>query len=191
MKIPSLPPALLVALPLALASAACVPRWHVISQTSPDPLVGMSEFSVEPLHFEHTRVGEKTEEEYLSGKDPGQEESWRADKAGMSERFAAGLSSAASGLRLTGPGGPGPVILPTVRFIETGYYAGVSQRDTELTMRVQIMSTEGNLLDEIEIHSAISASLLNPASGTRMRQAAEDLGGVTAKYVKTRVTRAK
>jgi hypothetical protein len=55
-------------------------------------------------------------------------------------------------------------------------------------MRVQILSSDGVLIDDVTIRSVIAASKANPASGTRFRQAAEDLGRVTADYVQKRST---
>jgi hypothetical protein len=54
-------------------------------------------------------------------------------------------------------------------------------------MRVQILASDGALLDDVALQSVIGASLMAPASGTRMRMAGEDLGHVTGDYIRKRV----
>src|SRR5215472_13290260 len=88
---------LALAIPLALI-AGCGPRWTVVRQATPDPFAGRPEFAVEPLRFDNLVVGDKSEPEYLAGKDNDQRASWQTDKTGMSERFAVGLGGAGEGI---------------------------------------------------------------------------------------------
>ena len=178
-------------LPLLLVILSCLPgcgpRWSVIAQASPDPLVGARTFYVEPIHFDPPIIGEKTEGEYLAGKSPDQRDGWLTDKTETSKRYASALMSESTGLLFPVQPAPGVFIVrPIVGFVEPGFYAYVA-RPTEVRMRVQILSSDGALIDEIAIRSLIGASLMNPASGTRLRQAGEDLGRVTAEYLKKRV----
>ena len=178
---------LFLVLTSSLSSLACAPAWTVVRQTSPDPFVGRPQFSVEPLHFEDVTVGEKSGVEYSAGKHAESRESWRTDQEAMSERFTAGLAAEERGLQIGGPGTSNMVVRPVVTFVEPGFYAYVASQPTELAMSIQVLDVDGHLLDEIEIHSEIGATMINPSSGTRLRQAAEHLGKVAAKYLIGRV----
>jgi len=54
-------------------------------------------------------------------------------------------------------------------------------------MRIQILSSEGAIVDEIKVPSMIGASMIYASSGTRLRMAGEDLGRVTADYLRKRI----
>jgi hypothetical protein len=180
----------LLLLPIALFAllfTACGPRWTVVRQATPDPFAGKPDFTIEKIHFDNLRVGGKSEQEYLDGKDDSQRASWQADKEAMSEAFAVALSTSEQGLSI-GPVRPNAAIVrPIVTFIEPGFYVGVAAGNTRVNIGVQVLDARGAVLDEITISSTIAASMGNPASGTRLREAAEDLGHVTAKYLHTRV----
>ncbi len=170
-----------------LASAACGPHWTVVRQAVPDPFVGKPQFTVEKVRFDGLRVGDKTETEYLSGKDDEQRRSWQTDKDAMSEAFAVGVASG-EGLSVGLPRPDAATVRPIVTFIEPGFYAGVAAGSTRVDVTVQVLNAQGVVLDEIQASSAVAASMTNPASGTRMREAAEDLGRITADYLHKRVT---
>ncbi len=182
-----------IALPMALlwallAATGCGPRWVVLRQAIPDPLLGAQVFYVEPIHFDPPMVGDKTEGEYLSEKDPGQRQSWQTDKHDTAERYLAAVVEASPTLKFATQPAPGVFIVrPIVSFIEPGFYAAVVARSTEVQMRVQVLASDGAILDEFTVRSYIGASMIYPASGTRMRLAGEDLGRVTADYLHKRV----
>jgi hypothetical protein len=172
---------------LALLSLGCAPRWAVIQQAVPDPFLSQHQFFIEAVHTDHLFVGELPEPVYLSGKTPEQQASWQIDKQDMIARYAEGVISDGEGLLF--PTQPNPssfIIRPIVERVEPGFYAFVAAYPTVVGMRVEILAPDGQLLDAISIQSVIGASMVNAASGTRMRQAAEDLGHVTASYLKTR-----
>ena len=172
---------------LASTTLGCAPRWTVIQQAVPDPFLTQRQFVIEGIHTDRLIVGDLPEALYLSRKTPEQQASWQADKQDMITRYAEGLISDGDGLLF--PTQPGPttfIVRPVVDFVEPGFYAFVASRPTEVGMRVEILAPSGQLLDAISVRSVIGASMINAASGTRMRQAAEDLGRVTAQYLKTR-----
>jgi hypothetical protein len=177
------------ALLLLSLATGCGPRWTVIRQATPDPFLHRPQFAVERLHFEWLRVGDKTEAEYMAEKTPEQKDSWDADKARMVEAFARSVAEAERGIQITpAPVQGGSIVRPIVTFIEPGFYAAIASGATRVHLTVQLLDAWGRPLDEIRIESAVPASMTNAASGTRMRQAAEDLGEVTAKYMQTRVS---
>jgi hypothetical protein len=171
---------------LSTLSFACGHPWTVIRQANPDPFVGRPDLLVEPLHFENTQVGEKSEAQYAAEKQPQEQDSWKADKQGMSERFEAGLMSEGEGALHVGGAG-GARVRPIVTFIEPGFYAYVASHPSQVEMDVQILDANGQVQDEIGVKVAVAASMTDPASGSRLRQAAERLGRIIAQYLKTRV----
>jgi hypothetical protein len=170
-------------------AGGCGPRWTFRRQAVPDPFVNQREYFIEPVHSENVvAVGDMSEAAYLAGKTPEQQASWQADKADMVTRYAEALIAEGEGLRfLTQPGPAAFIVRPIVDFIEPGFYAFVAAHATEVGMRVEILAPSGQLLDAISIHGVVGASMTNAASGTRMRQAAEQLGHITGEYLKTRV----
>jgi hypothetical protein len=175
-------------LAVAAPLTGCGPRWAIIRQASPDPLVGARSFYCEPIHYDPPSVGDKTEAQYLADKTTDQRDAWLTDKSDTSNRFVASLSGAIPEAGWVVQPAPGTFIIrPIVSFIEPGFYAGIVQSPTQLRMRVQILSSEGLVIDDIAIPSAIPGSMIYPASGQRMRLAGEDLGRVTAAYLRKRI----
>ncbi len=172
---------------LAALLTGCGPRWTIIAQTSPDPLLGARDFYIESIHFDPPMVGEKTEAEYQADKSPEQRDSWDADKRDTSGAYAAAIIETAPELRfVTQPAPRVFVVRPIVPFIEPGFYGGYISAPTQVLMHVQILASDGALVDEIAIRSLIGPSFINAASGTRLRQAGADLGRVTADYLHKR-----
>ncbi len=179
-------PALLV-LALALLLTGCGPRWVIVAQAVPDPLVGAKSFFIEPIHYEPLIVGAKSEPEFLAEKSADQRQSWIADKADTSREYSESLVSSIPEVHFLVQPAPGVFIVrPIVSFIEPGIYAAFYARPTEVQMRVQILASDGTLVDDITVRSLIGASMIYAASGSRMRLAGEDLGRVTADYLRKR-----
>jgi hypothetical protein len=183
--------ALTVAL-FALALLGCGPRWVVVLQTTPNPLVNQSKFSVLPIDFTGLEIGEKPEGLYLSEKSPEQRESFEGDKVGMNEEFTKALMSKARELGLdvvlaTGPNDAPFQIRPSVAWIEPGYFIGIMGAPSQVRMKLRIMTPDGRVLDEIGMKHLTGASVLTAASGSRFRKDGEGLGEWTARYLGTRV----
>jgi hypothetical protein len=173
---------------LTLLVVGCGPRWVVVRQASPNPLLGARRFAVDRVHFEGLRVGGKSEAEYLAGKDEGQRASFEEDKRAFEGTFAAALTAGAQGISLVQPPAEAEtfVVRPAVGWFEPGFYAGVAARDTEVELVTQIVRASGEVVDEFTVRSRIPATLTSPSSGDRLRKAGDDLGGVVAKYLRTR-----
>jgi hypothetical protein len=174
---------------VAVVAMGCGPHWQVISQTVPSPLVNQRQFFIEAVRAENIAVGDTTEAVYLASKTPEQQASWQTDKTDMITHFSDGLMAEGEGLLF--PTQPGPttfIVRPIVLFVEPGFYAYVGKA-TELEMRVEILSPSGQPVDVIQVHSVIPAGMFNPATGTRLRQAADDAGHTTGDYLKSRVFR--
>jgi hypothetical protein len=173
---------------LAGSLTGCGPRWSVITQAAADPLRGAKVMYIEPIHYDPPIVGAKSEGEYLADKSADQRDGWLTDKADTSNRFIATLISSLTEVQFATQPAPGVFIVrPIVSFIEPGFIAPFASAPTQVRMRVQVLSSDGAIIDDIAIPSAIPASLMYPASGTRMRLAGEDLGRVTAEYLRKRI----
>jgi hypothetical protein len=180
--------ALLFCLACVVGLAGCAPRWQVVKQASPNPMRADTKFFLDKTSFEGVRVGDKSEQEYQSGKDSEQQGSWQGDKTGFIEEFAGAYESERERVGTAKAPGEGFVIKPHVTWIEPGFYA-VMARPTEVKMTVQIVDAKGTVQDEFLIQSQIPASLTNPAVGSRLRDAAKDLGRVVADYMKKRTSK--
>jgi hypothetical protein len=186
---------ILLAVSVALFSLAligCGPPWVAVMQTTPNPFVNQSRFSVLPIDFTGLEIGEKPEGLYLSEKDPEQRESFQGDKAGVNEEFTKALMSKARELGIdvvmaTGPNDAPFLIRASVPWIEPGYFAGIMGAPSQVRMRLQIMTADGRVLDEIGMKHLTGASVLAAASGSRLRKDGEGLGEWTARYLGTRV----
>ena len=183
----------LCAFALTLLLAGCGPRWVIVRQANPNPLQGAAKFAIEPMHFESVSVGGKSEAEYMSGKDDKSVASWQEDKGGTTAAFTGRLQYKGGEAGLAFSGMPPAdeqtfIIRPIVTFWEPGFYVGVSHRDSEMRLTVQVIGPQG-VIDEITIYSRAGASLTSPSSGGRMRTCGEDLGNVVANYLKIRTGR--
>jgi hypothetical protein len=181
---------LVLALFFVLALVGCGPRWNVVAQANPNPLLGVHTFALDGVHFEMLRVGGKTEADYLAGKSGEQQASFQADKVQFQEKFSQSLVSDA-GMQFTQfpPKDPQTFAVVTyITYFEPGFYVGVAHGDTEVEIDVKITTASGQLVDEFTARSRIAATMTSPSSGDRLRKAGDDLGGVVAKYLKKRTT---
>ena len=186
---------ILLAVTVALFSLAligCGPPWVVVMQTTPDPFVNQSKFSVLPIDFTGLEIGEKPEGLYLSEKTPEQRESFLADKAGMNEEFTKALIGKAREFGLdvvlaTGPNDAPFQIRASVAWIEPGFFTGFVNAPSQVRMKLRLMTPDGRVLDEIGMNHHTDASLFAAASGSRLRKDGEGLGAWSARYLGERV----
>jgi len=178
----------------------CAPRWTVITQASPNPFIGKKEFVVMPIDYTGLKIGEKSEEEYLEGKEAkadakGKDSNTRSnldgDKAEMSTFFLEKLKSGTedSGIKMNAAAGEITtyVIKPHIGSMEPGFYAFVAARPSRTVMRLKIEDKDGKLLDEIEIVSSSAATMTSPAAGNRYRSDSKVIGDIAADYINSRV----
>lgn len=184
---------LAAALAAGSALAGCGPRWIVLTQASPNPLLNQNKFGMMPVDYTGLIVGEKSEAEYLASKDEETRASWAGDKAAIDTEFNKVLTerAQASGItvvKATGPGDAPFMIRPKVEFIEGGIYTYVYNKPSQVRMKVQITTPDGKVIDEIAIKHGTPASITNPAVGNRLRDDGEALGAIMAQYLQFRVT---
>jgi hypothetical protein len=181
---------LLAVLVMSLAFVGgCFRNYTVIRQAMPNPFFGMHSFSVEPVHFEALQVGRMTEAEWLSRKTPEQQQSYMNDRQAMIQRYVERMTARNPGLEIIA--GPPPsaqtfVVRPILEFIEPGFYVGVMKMDTEARMRVQLLNQAGQVLDEFVTYTRVEANLFNPATGGRLRTAADRMSDATTQYLRDR-----
>ena len=188
---------LLVVAPLLIV---CGHPWKTVVQARPNPFVNQRRFAVLPVAYENLRVGDMREGDYLSEKDGEKWKSWQADKAAINDIYTAQLieRAADSGVqvvRATGPGDAAFLIRPQVTWIEPGFYTAIVNKASEIKLTVKITDPSGLVLDEIMIHRVVASSggVISAAisdtmtSGGRLKQAGEEAGDVTGKYLRFRV----
>lgn len=178
----------------------CGHPWKAVIQARPNPFVGRTQYAVLPVSYDNLMVGETPERIYLAEKDNEKRASWEADKASINELYTNALVAAAadaglSVVRATGPTSAPFLIRAQILMMEPGFYAAIVNKDSEIRMVVQITDPRGAVYDEIQIHrvvtnagqgvvdAAISGTL---TSGGRLKQAGEDAGHVTGKYLQFR-----
>jgi hypothetical protein len=184
-----------VFLAAALAAApfltACGPKWIVLSQATPNPLLNQNKFGLMPIDYTGLIVGEKSEAEYLASKDEETRASWAGDKGGIDTEFGKVLTEKAteagvSIVKATGPGDAPFMIRPKVEFIEGGIFTYVYNKPSLVRMKVQITTPDGKVIDEIAIQHGTPAGITNAAVGNRLRDDGEALGAIVGAYVKVR-----
>lgn len=185
---------------LAFVLIGCGHPWKSVIQARPNPFVGRNQYAVLPLSYENLMVGETPERIYLGEKDSEKRASWEADKASINELYTNALIAVAgdaglSVVRATGPMSAPFLIRTQVLMMEPGFYAAIVNKDAEMHLVVQITDQKGAVYDEIQIHrvvsnagqgvvgAAISGTL---TSGGRLKQAGEEAGQVTGKYLRFR-----
>jgi hypothetical protein len=176
------------ALSAAPLLAGCGPAWIVHSQAAPDPFLGQKSFAVLPIDYAGLQVGAKSEQDYLSGKTPDQQESFRNDKEALNGEFLHTLQEHSEQLGIqvvpaTGPQSAPFLIKPSVQWIEPGYNVVVSSHPSEVQMVVRITTPDGKVLDEVGMRSKST----DYASGSRLRTDGAHLGKIMAAYLQSRV----
>jgi len=173
--------------------AGCVPHWRVVSESIEDPMAGQRHFALAPIDFTGLRIGTHTEEEYLAGKDSGQQASFAQDKEAMNAEFAQALEAKALEMgvvivRATGPADAPFLIRPSVSFIEPGFYAVVVAAPSQVDMNLKITGPDGRLFDEILLTHRTAGNLdITASSGGRLRKDGTGLGVWVAEYLKHRI----
>lgn len=178
----------LLLLAIAFVLLGCGPPWQVVRQAVPNPLLGMKKYGLKPIDFSGLRVGEKTEQGYLSEKDDETRNNWVGDKRAMNDEFVKKLTAEASekGIIVV-PGGEADFIIePKVPWLEPGFYVGVASKNSETHMTLIIRDKGGQVVDEITMKHSTTANLMNPAVGNRLRDDAEGLGAYAAEYLEAR-----
>jgi hypothetical protein len=172
--------------------AACGHPWRTAVQAAPNPFLGQGRFGVIPVTFTQTSVGETTEANWMAEKDGEQRASWVEDKVAINEKFTTALVEGAAAdtvqvLRATSGADAPFLIRANVTFYEPGIYSFIYNKNTIIKMTVQITDPSGKVLDEVFIERQSAATLTNPSSGGRARDAAAQLGKLMASYVLFRV----
>ena len=170
---------LLLAVLALLVATGCGPKWEVVKEASPNPFTQSSKFAPAPPTYEGLMVGSKSEQEYLSEKDPETQTGWQNDKKAMVDAFMDGFNGEREAVQ-TGAGEY--AIASHITSIEPGYYAGVAAAPAEVRIDVKIFDKAGALVDEI----TITAKGGGMSTTQRLRTAAKQLGATVAKYLKKR-----
>ncbi|XXX74457.1 hypothetical protein WMF30_43100 [Sorangium sp. So ce134] len=177
---------------LAPLLVACGHPWKAARQAVPNPFYGKGRFGVVPVSFHALVVGDVSEADWMADKDAEQRQSWQEDKAGINEQFAEALMAEAASedaivVKAMSAADAPFFIRANVTSYEPGIFTGVFNKDTLLKATVQFTDPAGVVLDEVLFETAAPASLMNPSSGGRAREAAKQLGKLTGMYLLHRV----
>ena len=188
---------MLIVAPLLIG---CGHPWKTVVQARPNPFVNQRAFAVLPVAYDNLMVGDTREVDYLSEKDGEKWTTWQADKAAINEIFtqalvARGGEGGVHVVRATGPQAAPFFVRPQVTFIEPGFYTGIVNKASELKVTVRITDPTGRVLDEIMLHRVVASSggVISSAisgtmsSGGRLKQAGEEAGNITGRYLQYRV----
>lgn len=181
-----------VTVAVAALLMGCGPRWVIISQAVPNPLMGQKTIAVRPIDFSHLQVGDKSEGEYKQNKNEKRSDSFDEDKRGINDEFTRTLIETAgkAGIQVvlaTGPDAAPFMIEPVVPFVEGGVYAYMFNRNSEVQMDVRLTGPGGKPVDELRLRSSTGASLANPSSGGRLRSDGAALGRTLGAYLALRM----
>lgn len=176
---------LVLALALSLVLSGCGPKWVVVKQASPNPMTATSSFRVEKAVFDpNFHVGNKTEQEWMSEKKPETKDNWDGDKVAMVEKFTDGFVGEREKLLMAATSGAG-IFSVRARFVqyEPGFFVGVASAPAQLEADIDFLDGNGAVLDTIRVHARYGG--FSPGEGAR--HCAEELGAISAKYLKKRV----
>ena len=70
-----------------------------------------------------------------------------------------------------------------ITFFEPGNYNGFVNTATTVQISLQVLSAQGQIIDEVIFRSDVPATIYNPSSGGRMHTAGKDLGIQLANYL--------
>lgn len=182
---------LLVVASFAAFAAGCGPSWTVVKQANPNAFSGKKAYTVEPLSFQGVLIGGvDTEDAWIAKRKPEKQAEFRAsyeqDKVDATQKFDERLKA---NLDKAGyAAGADVTVRPHVTSYEPGFWspAGWGNKNTELTVNVDFVDAAGNVQDTIIFSSKIAPGTFNPATGQRVRQAANKLADEVAQYVTAR-----
>ena len=179
MSAPRLPLLAVLVSTIALG-LACGSPWKVVTTSgSPSALKGKMTYTV-TADYKDTKIGEKTESQYLAEKDEETRGKFAGDKTGMHEDLVKALARNKSGVTF---GDTGDVALTVhYNFIEPGVYTAVFNMPTTVTVRADF-AVGGNVVDSIDITASQQSDIYHPSSGQRMRNCADTLGNYINMFI--------
>lgn len=191
----SLKNVLAVAVLAAFAGAGCGPSWIVVKQANPNTLLGKS-FSIEAPSWDSVSIGGKTSEaDWIAKRKPEEQEKfkaeWATDKSESGQMFVTRLTEKL-GKRGIGvaaaAGGEAFGIKGKIDLYEPGFWSpmGWGNMNTTVVATIDFLDGAGAVQDTVKFTANIVPGITNPATGQRVRQAAENLADQIDAYLATR-----
>ena len=174
---------------ILLTLTGCGPRWVAVRQTTPNPFLSQTRFSVLPIDYSNLVISGKPEATYLAGMDAKLQKEFMADKAGINQEFAKELTKQAKkeGIDVTPATGTADapfVIRPYIPTMAAGNFGGIAA----VAMKVQITVPDGSVLDEIAMQPVpANQGLFNGYSGEKLWGWGEVFGDIVTDYLSRRV----
>jgi hypothetical protein len=174
---------------LLTCSLGCVNRYTVTRQATPNPISAQTRLLVEPMRFEALTIDGLPEADWRARRTPQQNLSFDGDKRLLNARFGQRLDARArkDGIALTAAVDADTIVLrPILRSLTMGYYGFVVGDDTIADMTVQLLDAQGQLLDEIAVHTAGKADESGISFTDRLAKAADKAADQCVKYLVSR-----
>jgi hypothetical protein len=157
----------------------CGPQAVVLTQASPNPLVGQRTVMLAPTIFAPSiRVAGKAEDAYLADKSPAEVKAWQEAKEAFGARFNAILVQQ----RLVAATADFTV-RPTVKIVEPGFDVYVWNAPAEVEVEVEVLDARGNLVDRLAMRSR-SEGITAP---DRLGSCGFIAGALVAEYLRKRM----
>ena len=189
-----------VALLAAVAGTGCGPSWIVVKQANPNTLTGKS-FSIDAVNWDGVSIGGNTSEaDWIAKRKPEEQEKfkadWTTDKTEAGQMFATRLTERLGKRGITvaaAPGGEAFAVKAKIDMYEPGFWSpmGFGNANTTLVVSVDFADAAGAAQDTVKFTANITPGTFNPATGQRIRQAAENLADQVDAYLATRAVAAK
>lgn len=170
---------LLRAVPLAIVTSTigCAAPYRFVAHAEPNPFVRPGcRAVVEPLHVDRLVVGDKPIAQYAADKKAESADSFDEDLRAADVVFHQRVIDEHGALFLPGTPDNTFIIRPVFAHWEPGFYAYVAAHPSEAELLVDVLAPNGQLLDRIDVTTRVSASMFNPSSGGRMREALKQAG---------------
>jgi hypothetical protein len=161
--------------------AGCAP-WKVVQRAEPSPLATEKTLSFAPLEWSEILIDGMPEQAWDQTNDEANHQQWPIDKQLAEGEFQRGLSSGlGSAVRLV-PGAAPLTLKCSATYLSTGGF-----RPLILTVRAQILSGNGAVLDEITIERKETRNSLQVGQfRKRLLAAANVIGQGVGEYLRER-----
>ena len=173
-----------------VVSSGCGPSWTVIKESNPNPYLGNKTFSYQPIDFTNLRVGDSTEEAWMSDKDPEVLAEWQVDKKSISDVFFQSVREQVADEGITIDDQAAQYTLEAkIDWLEPGWYAFVVNRPSLVRLRFRVLDRNGTVIDEILVASSTAPRLLDGTvkMAVRLRRDAGKMAGNAARFLRERI----
>jgi hypothetical protein len=169
---------------IALCLAACGGTWKVVKQAPARELM-QGDYVVSDCDFSKLSVAGIPEDQVLAKANDAVKQRWSLVKAGINTELGKAFADRAKGYNVHFSG-QGLTIKPLIDFVDPGCPTGFCSSILRAT--VQILATDGSVLDEVQFESKHAGAADELSSEMRLRVDGRNVGWDLADYVNGRVS---